>query len=185
MTLSVSLTGASGTRLPVRPCAGVVLFNAEGHVWLGRRRPKWASYAQDYVDGHIWQLPQGGICKGERPLAAAFRELHEETGVTSATLIAEFPGWLSYELPRDLMGIALKGKFGGQKLRWFAMRFEGRDDEIDVAANGGMKPEFDDWRWGSLDEVAQLAVPFKRQVYEAVAQEFAGYARPLAEPTAA
>jgi putative (di)nucleoside polyphosphate hydrolase len=185
MTLSVSLTATCGTRLPVRPCAGIVLFNAEGRVWLGRRSPKWARYPQDYVDGHIWQLPQGGICKGERAIAAAFRELHEETGVSSAALIAEFPGWLSYELPRDLMGIALKGKYAGQKLRWFAMRFSGSDDEIDIAAKGAMKAEFDDWRWASLDEVAKLSVPFKRSVYEAVAEQFAEYAQPLAAQTAA
>ena len=164
--------------MPLRPCAGIVLFNAEGLVWLGRRCPKWGRYPQDYVDGHIWQLPQGGISKGEPPLAAAFRELREETGVSSATLIAEFPGWLSYELPRDLIGIALKGKFAGQKLRWFAMRFTGSDDEIDIAANGAGKPEFEDWRWASLEEMPRLAVTFKRPVYDAVAEEFAPYARP-------
>ncbi len=185
MTLSMSLTGARGTRLPLRPCAGIVLFNAEGRVWLGRRRPKWASYPQDYIEDHIWQLPQGGISKGERPLTAAFRELREETGVSSVTLLAEFPGWLGYELPRDLMGIALKGKYAGQRLRWFAMRFNGSDDEIDIAANGAMKPEFDDWRWASLDEMPSLAVPFKRPVYEAVAEQFAEYAQPLAAQTAA
>jgi putative (di)nucleoside polyphosphate hydrolase len=185
MTVSVSLTQTSGARLPLRPCAGIVLFNADGHVWLGRRRPKWASHPQDYVDGHIWQLPQGGISKGEPPLAAAFRELREETGVSSASLIAEFPGWLSYELPRDLMGVALKGKFAGQKLRWFAMRFTGSDDEIDIAANGGGKPEFDDWRWASLEEMPRLAVTFKRPVYDAVAAEFAAYARPVGAQTVA
>ena len=105
--------------------------------------------------------------------------------MSSATLIAEFPGWLAYELPRDLMGIALKGKYAGQKLRWFAMRFEGSDDEIDIVAKGAMKAEFDDWRWASLDEVASLAVPFKRSVYEAVAEQFAEHARPLAVQSAA
>lgn len=185
MTLSVSLTGIRSTRLPLRPCAGIVLFNAEGRVWLGRRRPKWANSAQDYIEDHIWQLPQGGISKGERPLAAAFRELREETGVASASLLAEFPGWLGYELPRDLMGIALKGKYAGQRLRWFAMRFEGSDDEIDIAAKGDMKAEFDDWRWATLEEVPRLALAFKRPVYEAVAEHFAEYADPLAAQTAA
>ena len=175
----------SSARLPVRPCAGVVLFNAKGRIWVGRRCPKWTRYPQDYIDDHIWQLPQGGIDKGERPLAAAFRELREETGVSSATLLAEFPGWLSYELPRDLLGIALKGKYAGQRQRWFAMRFEGSDDEIDIDPKGAMKPEFDDWRWARLDELPALAVPFKRPVYEAVAEQFASYARPAAAYTAA
>ena len=185
MTVAVPVRGALRTRLPLRPCAGIVLFNAEGRVWLGRRRPKWASIAPDYIENHIWQLPQGGISKGERPVDAAFRELREETGVSSASLLAEFPGWLGYELPRDLLGIALKGKYAGQRLRWFALRFEGSDDEIDIAAGGTMKPEFDDWRWAKLEEVPQLALAFKRPVYEAVAEQFAEYARPLAEAGAA
>src|SRR5260221_14609297 len=109
MTLSVSLTGALGTRLPLRPCAGIVLFNAEGRVWLGRRCPKWARYPQDYVDGHIWQLPQGGISQGEPPPAAAFRELRGGTGAGSPSPSAEFPGWLSYGLPHALVAVAPQG----------------------------------------------------------------------------
>ena len=88
-------------------------------------------------------------------------------------------------MPRDLLGIALKGKYAGQRLRWFALRFEGSDDEIDIAAGGAMKPEFDDWRWARLEEVPQLALAFKRPVYEAVAEQFAEYARPHAETGAA
>ena len=185
MTLSVSLTGVRSTRLPLRPCAGIVLFNAEGRVWIGRRRPKWANYPQDYIEDHIWQLPQGGISRGERPLATAFRELREETGVSSATLLAEFPGWLDFELPRDLVGVALKGRYVGQRLRWFAMRFDGSDDEINIAADGNSKPEFNDWRWADLEEVPRLALAFKRPVYEAVVQQFAEYARPIAALTPA
>ena len=116
----------------MRPCAGIALFNAEGQVWIGRRSPKWASTPQSYLTGHMWQLPQGGIFEGEQPADAAVRELREETGVSSVSLLAEIPGWLSYELPSDLMGIALKGRYGGQRLRWFAMRFEGDDAEIDI-----------------------------------------------------
>jgi putative (di)nucleoside polyphosphate hydrolase len=180
MTLSLSTPEVRRAALPVRPCAGIVLFNVQGQVWLGRRRPKWARQPQDYIDGHIWQLPQGGIDKGERPVDAAFRELREETGVTRATLIAEFPGWISYELPRDLKGVALKGKYRGQKLRWFAMRFDGDDEDIDIAPKAAMKPEFDAWRWGSLQELPALAVAFKRPVYEAVAEHFAPFARAAA-----
>jgi len=169
----------------MRPCAGVVLFNAEGRVWVGRRRPKWTRRPQAYADGPIWQPPQGGIDKGERARDAAFRELWEETGVTSARLIAEFPGWLSYELPLDLVGIALSGKYGGQRLRWFAMRFEGDDDEIDIAPKGRMKSEFDTWRWVGLDELPDLALSFKRPLYEAVALQFAPHAvRAPAAPVA-
>src|SRR5688572_14362742 len=99
MTLSTGHAEARTSRLPMRPCAGIALFNAEGRVFVGRRQPKWSRLRQPYLDGPIWQLPQGGIAKGERPREAAVRELWEETGIRSATLIAEIPGWLSYELP--------------------------------------------------------------------------------------
>ncbi len=164
----------------MRPCVGIALFNAEGRVWLGRRQPKWARSQQDYFDGPIWQLPQGGIDKGERAHDAAFRELFEETGITSAKLIAEIPGWLSFELPRELVGVALKGKFSGQRLRWFAMRFVGEDDEITIKPKGPTKPEFDAWRWADLAELPALAIPFKRRVYQEVVDGFAPVARSTA-----
>jgi putative (di)nucleoside polyphosphate hydrolase len=104
--------------------------------------------------------------------------------VTSATLIAELPGWLSYELPHDLMGVALKGRFAGQRLRWFALRFEGRDSEIDIDAKERVKPEFDAWRWVDIDELPRLALPFKRPLYEAVAEAFAPVARDIAREDA-
>jgi len=156
--------------LPIRPCVGIVLFNPQGLVWVGRRRPKWAS-------NHVWQLPQGGIEPSEPSREAAFRELWEETGVRNASLLAEIPGWLSYELPRDLLGVALKGKYGGQRLRWYAMRFEGGDEEIDIGRKGAMKPEFDAWRWVPLKDVPGLAVEFRRPIYDEVVQEFSGFAR--------
>jgi putative (di)nucleoside polyphosphate hydrolase len=164
------------TRLPMRPCAGIALFNAEGRVWIGRRSPKWARTPQTYLTGHMWQLPQGGIFEGELPADAAVRELREETGVSSVSLLAEIPEWLSYELPSDLLGIALKGRYGGQRLRWFAMRFEGDDSEIDIDTDG-IKSEFDAWRWADLAELPELALPFKRSVYETVASAFAPFAR--------
>lgn len=105
--------------------------------------------------------------------------------MTRATLVAELAGWLSFELPRDLEGVALKGKFGGQRLRWFAMRFDGHEDEIDLQPKGRAKPEFDTWRWADLAELPGLAVPFKRPLYEAVAEGFAHLARrPIAHALA-
>lgn len=178
MPSSIAEISSSRPALPLRPCVGIVLFNAQGLVWVGRHRPKWASRLQGYVGDNVWQLPQGGIEPREPSREAAFRELWEETGIRNATLIGEIPGWLIYELPPDLMGIALKGKYGGHRLRWYAMRFDGEDGEIDIGRPGGaMKPEFDAWRWVPLAEVPSLAVDYRRAVYQEVAQEFARFAR--------
>ncbi len=154
--------------LPFRSCVGVMLFNREGKVWVGRRRPKWA---HDHA-AKIWQMPQGGIEKFEPPRMAAIRELREETGVTSVEVIAEHPEWLSYELPHDLKGIALKGRYAGQHQKWFAMRFLGDDSEITIAGTGVSKAEFETWRWAPLDLVPKLIVPYKRAVYDNVASTF-------------
>jgi putative (di)nucleoside polyphosphate hydrolase len=155
--------------LPYRPGVGIVLINAQGLVWIGRRHPKW------FRSGHIWQMPQGGIAAGEAPLPAALRELEEETGVRSVVVLAEAPAVLSYDLPEELLGVALKGKYRGQRQRWFAMRFTGDDAEIDISARGGHKAEFDAWRWAPMGEVGELAVPFKRQIYADLALIFAPY----------
>lgn len=161
--------------LPFRPAVGIMLINARGLVFTGRRLPKWAS------DGsaHIWQMPQGGIDRGEAPDDAAIRELREETNVTSVELIAEHGEWLTYELPTELLGVALKGRYRGQRQRWFAMRFWGDDSEIDIGPRRGFKAEFDRWSWRPIDELPALIVPFKRPVYEAVVNAFRPYTRPV------
>ena len=150
-----------------------MLFNKQGLVWSGRRLPKWSGDKQAY----IWQMPQGGIDKRESPREAAVRELREETGITSADIVGEIPRWLSYDLPDELLGIALKGKYRGQRQRWFAMHFWGDDSEIDISGRGGNRPEFDAWQWVPLADVPRLAVDFRRSVYEEVAQEFARFGR--------
>lgn len=158
-----------GAELPLRPCVGIMLINRANKVWIGRRLPKWVGDRSAY----IWQMPQGGISKGETPLEAAVRELAEETNVVSAEVMAEHPEWLSYELPSDLRGIALKGKYRGQRQRWFAFRFTGDDREIDISASNGHKAEFDQWRWEEPGAIADLAIPFKRDIYRAVVAGFA------------
>ncbi len=158
------------SELPLRTCVGIMLINREGLVWVGRRRPKWAG---DHA-ARIWQMPQGGIEKYEPPRIAALRELREETGVTSVDVLAEHPDWLTYELPDNLMGIALKGRYRGQRLKWFAMRFLGDDREIDVGPkDGGVKSEFEAWRWAPMHLAPKLAAPFKRPLYEQVTDAFA------------
>ncbi len=156
--------------LPYRDCVGVMLINREGRVWVGRRADM---PGEPEGRGDWWQMPQGGIDPGETPRAAALRELVEETGVTSARIIAESRDWHYYDLPDHLIGVAWKGRYRGQRQKWFAARFLGDDSEIDISARHGGKPEFDRWRWAAMDELVTLIVPFKRAVYEKVVAEFA------------
>lgn len=164
--------------LPLRSSVGIVLLNAKGLVWIGRRRPKWVG---DH-SAEIWQMPQGGIEKFEPASIAALRELREETGVTNVEILAEHPEWLTYELPEDLVGIALKGRYRGQRQKWFAMRFNGDDRDIDISGGEDQKAEFVAWRWAPIDIVPKLIVPFKRPVYEQVVRAFAGHATPSPTP---
>jgi len=168
MTLLPNPIALSRAALPFRSCVGIMLLNRDGLVWVGRRRPKWAS---DHA-AHIWQMPQGGIEKFEPPRIAALRELREETGVTSVEVIDEHSEWLTYELPENLLGVALKGRYRGQRQKWFAMRFLGDDSEIDIAPKDGTKAEFNAWRWAPIESVPKLIIPFKRDVYERVTSAF-------------
>ena len=130
MDLSQPVASELNLELPYRPCVGIMLINRDGLVWVGRRLPKWVGDRS----GYIWQMPQGGIAGGEPARTAALRELEEETAVRSVEIIAEAPGWLSYDLPTELLGVALKGRYRGQRQKWFAMRFLGEDREIDISA---------------------------------------------------
>ncbi len=163
----MSRPASDPSKLPYRPCVGVALFNRQGLVWIGRRRDK----QNDEGIGQWWQMPQGGIDAGENPAQAAMRELKEETGVTSAEVIAEAPEWLTYDLPAHLIGISWKGRYRGQKQKWFAYRFFGEDTEIDISGIGH-KAEFDEWRWVPITDLPDLIVPFKRGVYVAVVSAF-------------
>ncbi len=156
--------------LPYRPNVGAVLFNQAGLVFVARRAGM--PNAEGPAGG--WQLPQGGIDAGEDPATAILRELEEEIGTRNAEVIAEHPEWLTYDLPPHLMGIAWRGRYRGQRQRWFAMRFLGSDDEIRLDLDP--HPEFDAWRWIRLSELPQLAVPFKRAIYKTLAESFAQFA---------
>lgn len=156
--------------LPYRLNVGAVLFNERGEVLVARRKN--SPVAEGSAGG--WQLPQGGIDPDEEPRAAVMRELGEEIGTANARIIGEHPEWLSYDLPEYLRGRAFKGRYRGQRQRWFALRFLGYDREIRLDADP--HPEFDAWRWAPLAELPALAVPFKRTIYEILARDFARFA---------
>ena len=166
------MTKVSREDLPYRACVGVMLLNAEGKVWIGRRIPKWSGDQS----GMLWQMPQGGIDKGEEPEQAALRELEEETGVTRGSIIGRTEEWLYYDLPDDAIGFALKGKFRGQKQHWFAIRYEGADADFNITPTDH-EPEFDQWKWEDIEKLPDLVIPFKRDVYEQVVKLFAPLAR--------
>jgi putative (di)nucleoside polyphosphate hydrolase len=153
--------------LPYRRGVGLVLFNADGLVWAGRRIDQ---------KGDAWQMPQGGIDDGETPEQAALRELEEEIGTGRAEIIAQSKDWLTYELPPELVGVAWKGRYRGQKQKWFALRFTGADSDISIETE---HPEFAEWRWVEFDQLVELIVPFKRDLYVQITAEFADLAKTL------
>ncbi len=157
--------------LPYRPCAGIMVLNDKGLVWAGRR----ISQGNSEFDGspQLWQMPQGGIDEGEAPLAAAIRELYEETGMKTVTLLAEARDWIHYDLPPQLIGIGLRGKYRGQAQKWFAFRFDGDESEVQInPPPGSNEAEFDAWDWKPMESLPELIVPFKRSVYEQVVEQF-------------
>lgn len=157
--------------LPYRPCVGAMILNARGLVWVGHRI---AEPDSEYSGtAKLWQMPQGGIDKGEQPLDAARREVFEETGMQSLTLMEEATDWITYDLPPHLVGVALKGKYRGQAQKWFAFRFTGDEREIRIdPPPAGEKAEFDQWSWRPMAELPGLIVPFKRLVYDQVVAAF-------------
>jgi putative (di)nucleoside polyphosphate hydrolase len=161
-------------KLPYRPCAGLCVLNRAGLVFIGRR-----SSGPEHIDEtHVWQMPQGGIDEGEEPYPAAQRELYEETNIRSAEKLGEIADWLTYDIPRDIVGQAWNGKYRGQKQKWYALRFTGNDREIDIAnPGGGHDPEFIDWRWEPMANLPDLVVPFKRATYERVVREFSQFTK--------
>jgi putative (di)nucleoside polyphosphate hydrolase len=160
--------------LPYRDCVGIAVFNSEGNVFIGRRKAM-GDPEQSAAQGAPWQMPQGGIDKGEDPLKAALRELYEETNIRAVSLLAEAPEWIYYDLPDEALGVALKGRYRGQRQRWFAFAFTGQDSDINVIAPGGGKhpAEFDAWRWERLSRTPGLIVPFKKDAYDRVVAAFA------------
>ena len=140
--------------LPLRSGVGIIVLNKENKVFVAKRidNPK-----------NFWQMPQGGVDEGEDFLTAAYRELEEETSIKKVEIIKEIDGTITYELPDHLLGIIWKGKYKGQKQKWFLMRFLGSDEEINIKTN---KPEFSEWKWLDLDKLTEVVVDFKFHVYK-------------------
>jgi len=145
--------------LPLRLGVGIVLLNSENKIFVGKR-----------IDNPVnsWQMPQGGVDKNENLLNAAFRELREETGVKNVKLIKEIDTWLTYDLPKNLLGKLWNGKYRGQRQRWFVMRFIGKDEEVNVKTKNA---EFKEWKWIAVDQLTNVVVDFKLQIYKKISEE--------------
>jgi putative (di)nucleoside polyphosphate hydrolase len=151
--------------LPYRPCAGMMLINAQGRVFVGKR----IDQTQE-----AWQMPQGGIDKGEDAHSAGLRELEEEIGTRNVEFLREHPDWLTYDLPPHLLGVAWEGHYRGQRLKWLALRFLGTDSEINVATP---HQEFSEWKWVKAGDLLRLVVPFKRDIYAKALEAFGDLTR--------
>ena len=145
---------------PYRSCVGLMVFNKEGNVFCGQR-----------LDNKVeaWQLPQGGIDKGELPIEAGYRELNEETSIINVEFVSEYPDWLNYDIPLPLADNLWDGKFRGQTQKWLAYKFLGEDKEININTKN---PEFSEWRWVSSMELLNLTIPFKKNIYKKVLKEY-------------
>lgn len=150
--------------LPYRKGVGMMLLNAEGKVFVAKRID---------MTSEAWQMPQGGIDPGEDPRAAALRELQEEIGTNRATILAESEGWLRYDLPTHLIPKLWGGKYAGQEQKWFVLRFEGTDADIDIATEHA---EFSEWKWVPMQSLPALIVPFKKAMYQELVALFGHYA---------
>ena len=146
----------NNTSLPLRSGVGIVVLNKDNKIFVAQR-----------IDNqkNFWQMPQGGVDEGENYLTAAYRELEEETSIKNVDLIKELDGLISYELPKNLLGVLWKGKYRGQEQKWFVMRFLGQDSEINIKTKN---PEFCKWKWIDLEKITDLVVDFKLHVYEDV-----------------
>jgi putative (di)nucleoside polyphosphate hydrolase len=146
--------------LPYRPCVGIMLLNPAGKVFVAKR-----------IDMTVeaWQMPQGGIDKGEDTKIAALRELEEEIGTNKAIIIAEYENWLTYDLPNELVGKVWKGRYRGQTMKWFVMRFSGSDKDININTE---HPEFSEWKWVDINSLPDIIIPFKREIYSTLVEKF-------------
>ncbi|WP_338110040.1 RNA pyrophosphohydrolase [Roseibium polysiphoniae] len=155
--------------LPYRPCVGIMVLNEAGKVWVGKRDDGKGASEYEFA----WQMPQGGIDTSEDPKVAALRELYEETSIHSVSVVGETADWLTYDYPAEVIAVSRRKKYRGQAQKWYAVRFTGPVDEINVLSPpDGHKPEFCEWKWVDAQTLPGLIVPFKRGVYEVVVSAF-------------